>query len=155
MSPYLLLCTPVVAVNLVMTEVGIPIMVASLLSRLRIGRTALLFVVVAYLTQGRASAECGDYVTVVNGPTASAHQTTPQEQAPAKPPCHGPNCSGSPVHEPSPLAPVVPAGSQAKELTQHPGTASASDASPGSALDRESTSARPIRHASAVFHPPR
>jgi hypothetical protein len=115
---------------------------------------------------GRAAAECGDYVTILNGSGSSGHQSgtrsghdavpggTPTP-APAKPPCHGPNCSGSPAREAPPLAPVAPTGTQAKELTQHLGPVNSPDAEPGSAFDRDITSHRPIRRASSVFHPPR
>src|SRR5262245_47042971 len=122
---------------------------------------ALLLAAAACLTPGRASAECGDYVTIRNGPADPAHHATtrdatPQpDQAPARPPCHGPNCSSAPARDPSPLPPVAPTGLQPKELTQHPAAAADPDAGPGSALDRDPSSARPVRRASSVFHPPR
>src|SRR5581483_12182218 len=95
---------------------------------LRGWRAALPLVAVACFSPGRAAAECGDYVTILNGPAVSGHHAMPEGgPAPAKPPCHGPNCSGSPVREPAPLAPVVPAGSQAKELTEHTGHVGGAD----------------------------
>jgi hypothetical protein len=48
----------------------------------------------------------------------------------------------------------VPAGSQAKELTQQLGHAGI-EADPGSGFDLEHTSGRPIQRATSVFHPPR
>jgi hypothetical protein len=136
-------------------------MISQFLSPLRILRVALPLVVVACLTPNRASAECGDYVTILNG-TAARHAfpgDTPDAaadpgRAPVRPPCEGPHCSGSPARQAPPLAPVVPIGSQAKELTQHLGT-DGSEADRGAACDRDMSSSRPIRRASSIFHPPR
>src|SRR5262245_34061869 len=139
-------------------------MVRSIPTLLRGWRVALLLAV-ACLTPGRASAECGDYVTILNGPGASAHQpmpgandgATPNHEntpSPVKPPCHGPNCSSTPDLPFPPLAPIAPVGTQVKELTGHLHPATEADAGPGRAFDRDTTSARPIRRASSVFHPP-
>jgi hypothetical protein len=128
-------------------------MTASLCTLLRGWRAALLLLAVACFSPARASAGCGDYVTIRDDATAPAHRVTPQ--TPANPPCHGPNCSGSPTREAPPLVPVVPTGHQPKELTRNPDPADGPDAEPGCSFDRDSTSARPIRQASSVYHPPR
>jgi hypothetical protein len=122
---------------------------------------------VVLLGPARAAAGCGDHVTILPSPPAGSplagSMPHAQEsgsrpdtgQVPLRKPCSGPNCSGSPVREPSPLAPGAPPGSQPKELTEHPGTVNASDADPCSAIDREVTSTRPILQPAFVFRPPR
>ncbi len=124
-------------------------------------RAALLLVVVACLSPGRVSAECGDYVTILNVPSGETHQqashesgATDSHQSPARPPCHGPNCSGSPTREFPPIPPAPVTSNPVKEAVRHAGASDAADASP-SAFDRDTTSLRPIRRAASVFHPPR
>ena len=136
------------------------------------GRRAVLLVAVVLLSAGKAEADCGGHVAVPY-PTirttlhtapmpATAPATTdpvalplPEPPEPVKRPCHGPNCTGSPVREFPPTAPVVPAGSPAKELVRYLGfdLAGGTDAGPG--FDRDTTSPRPVHRADTIFHPPR
>ena len=131
------------------------------------------------LTAGRASADCGDYVTITNIPHDSPNEgpqdstRTPSNSSqyplqhpmvdgsagartplPFKLPCHGPRCSSSPARELPPLVPVSPVSSRDKEAAQSvlpfdPGFLA------GCSFDRDLTSPRPIDRASSVFHPPR
>jgi hypothetical protein len=129
-------------------------MTASLTSVLRCWRAGVVLVAVACLAPGRASAGCGDYVTIIDASGNPAHNVAADDHG-TPPPCQGPNCSGSPVREAPPLAPAAPAGGQPQELTPHPGPAGGPDAGPAATLGRDSTSPRPIRRPSPVFHPPR
>jgi hypothetical protein len=140
-------------------------------SLLRGWRAALLLVAVVCASSGRASAGCGDYVTILPSNTAGATGTggcatpvlfipgnsTPGlpalPPAPPKGPCSGPNCSGAPEQDPAPLAPVTTSGPCTKEVAQVLGPAEPS-VSPSS-LVCDCTSPRPIRRGSSVFHPPR
>jgi hypothetical protein len=115
----------------------------------------LVIVASLALSAGRASAECGDYVTVLTGQAARSDTGTPgqtETPAPTRPPCHGPNCSGRDF---PPLAPVVPIGPSVKELTQDLAPVGSPDPDPGSTFDRDSATGRPIQRAFSVFHPPR
>jgi hypothetical protein len=118
----------------------------------------LLLVVVACASPQRAAAECGDYVTILNAPPGSAHHAMPASpdsgDAPARAPCHGPNCQGAPVKHYPPLAPAAPVGPQAKEQAQYLESVGDADAPPAP-FDRDSSSPRPVKRASSVFHPPR
>jgi len=131
-----------------------------LLSLVRGWRAALLLVVVACASPQRAAAECGDYVTILNAPAGSTRHAMPspadtgETRAPARPPCHGPNCQGAPDRHVPPPAPVAPAGPQGKELAQHLDVVDAVEAPPAT-FDRDTSSPRPVRRASSVFHPPR
>lgn len=127
-------------------------------------RAALPLVAVVLLSPGRATAECGDYVTIRNAPAGSVHHVpsdapnavpVAETPTPAKRPCHGPNCSGSPVREAPPMAPVAPAGPRAKELVRLLDFIHGPDTDPGSGFDRDTTSPRPVSRADAIFHPPR
>ena len=120
-------------------------------------RAALLLVVMACATPDRAMAGCGDYVTIRNGSDSPSHQSgmvDPDSHSPARPPCHGPNCSESPVRQQAPLAPVSPVGPQVKEVVQSLQALSAPDQSP-EAFDRDYSSPRPILGTASIFHPPR
>ena len=94
-------------------------MLSPLTSLFRGWRAALLLVVVACATPGRATAECGDHVTVLNGQATNALHATPAPVGtPASPkvPCSGPNCSRLP-DRPAPLpAPAPVSGPHGKEL---------------------------------------
>jgi hypothetical protein len=124
------------------------------------GRVALLLVVVACSTPERAAAECGDYVTILNGSQSATHAAPVSnlnpEQSPAKPPCHGPNCSSSPAREfpPVPPAPTT-STSTVKESARNSSAADTAAAALGSPFDRDLTSPLPIHRASSIFHPPR
>lgn len=123
----------------------------------RTWRVALLLVAGALLSPQRASAaECGSHVAVLN-PTAesgSDHATVPPNESgqPAKPPCHGPNCSGAPERH-APPAPPAPTFGQAKELVAG-GPLTSADPVPF-AFARGGTTARPIYRSLSIFHPPR
>jgi hypothetical protein len=115
----------------------------------------MLVIVAACASPDRATAGCGDYVTILNGTSAGSHQDGPTEPGgPQKAPCQGPNCSGDPVRHQAPLAPAAPVAPQVKEVA---GTIDgpASEASLRFLLHIDSSSARPISRPSSVFHPPR
>jgi hypothetical protein len=132
------------------------------LSRNRMVRlpvTALLLAVGFFVSPDRASAECGDYVTIAGKP--SAHHAMPSAPADdAKPtdaprtPCNGPNCS---KRQDSPVAPVrapaTPTG-EAKPIGVALGADLPPDADSGAWLTIM-TSVRPVRTATSIFHPPR
>src|SRR5438270_582684 len=121
-------------------------------------RAALLLAAAACATPGKASASCGDYVTILNGQSNSDHHATPaapgETPTPAKPPCRGPNCSGSPTRDAPPVPPPAPVSTPAKELTHNLGTLGGADG-PRDPFARDASSPRPVRRASSVFHPPR
>jgi hypothetical protein len=124
-------------------------------------RAVLPLVIAMFLTTGRASAECGDYVTI----KTSAHPSNVHRESGLPPadskssgipqiPCHGPNCSQSPTHIPSPLAPITVASEQVKELAQL--FISRNEMlNRRLSFDRDDSFIHPIRRASSVFHPPR
>jgi hypothetical protein len=126
---------------------------------------AVLLLFAAFLsTQGRASAECGDYITIRHTAHAPKHgdltpEATPitsndlEHSLPEKVPCHGPNCSRSPGHSLPPIAPVAPAISLAKDLDQ--GIRPVDEATPQSSRAGDFTSTLPIDRPSPIFHPPR
>jgi hypothetical protein len=143
-------------------------MTSALKSLLRGCRAALLLVAVVCASSGRASAECGDYVTILSPsatcsdgraapvlftPVNGTAESPALPAAPRKGPCSGPNCSGAPERQPAPLAPVTTAGPQGKEVAQVLGSDEQSEGACTRVCD--STSSRPIRRASSVFHPPR
>jgi hypothetical protein len=128
-------------------------------------RAALLLVAGVLFSPGRSSAECGDYLTIhkqrseANGDRAMPVSEQDVEynfghSLPSKQPCHGPNCSSSPVREFPPLAPVIPTGPQLKDLAQQLYSTDQETAL-GSEFARDNPSVRPIHRASSVFHPPR
>jgi hypothetical protein len=123
-----------------------------------------ILIVGACLAPGRASASCGDYLTINNARSASEHQTpqpTNNQQPgvletprPIKSPCRGPQCSGIPVHDPAPIAPVTSPTSQAKELTLH--TSPTCDSpEPCTRLFSGQPYLPTLLFADAIFHPPR
>jgi hypothetical protein len=128
------------------------------LSRNRMVRlpvTALLLAVGFFVSPGRASAECGDYVTIAGQP--SAHHAMPQAPDDGRPgdaPCNGPNCS---KRKDSPVAPVrapaTPTG-ETKPIGVTVGADLPPDADGGAWLTL-STSVRPVRTSTSIFHPPR
>jgi hypothetical protein len=123
-------------------------------------RAVLLLVAAFVLTQGRASAECGDYITIRHAAHGrSPHESMPvtsndfKDSVPEKLPCHGPNCSRSPGRNLPPLAPVAPVISLAKDLVQS--IKPINETTPHSTLARDFTSTLPIDRPSPIFHPPR
>jgi hypothetical protein len=127
-------------------------------------RAAFLLVAAACASPGRASAECGDHVIILNGPAAANAKATPTpanpiptpdtQPAAPRPPCHGPNCSGSPAPK-APLAPITAPTSQFKEQAGQVVGDCDEGGDQGARFGRDSDSPRPIRRPSSVFHPPR
>jgi hypothetical protein len=116
----------------------------------------MLLVAGACLTPERASAGCGDHVTILNGSAAGEHHAAAPADStlPTKLPCQGPNCSGEPVRQQAPATPVAPTTPQGKEIAQTLDSLGDDGALP-SRLDRDSAGSRPIRRSTSVFHPPR
>lgn len=117
-----------------------------------------LVAVVACLSPGRASAECGDYVIILP-PSGTPHPAKPEpttapQPIPVTPPCHGPNCSGSPTRETPPASPPATGGLM-KESARHSAGTDFVPSVSGSPFPRDDTSPRPVRRASSIFHPPR
>lgn len=119
----------------------------------------MLFVVVVCASPQRAQAGCGDYVTILSATAVAKTHAMPPVQvadgvpAPARMPCHGPNCSGAPTRD-FPASPASPVSQPVKEQAQ--GLAHAIEADPfRGSLDLDFTSLRPVRRATSIFHPPR
>jgi hypothetical protein len=119
----------------------------------------VLLVVVALLSPGRAEARCGHSHTffktnlLVTEPSAQPAPEAPTEapSTPAKP-CDGPNCSEHPT--PNAPAPTVASSSvRAAEAVLNLGTEPPADAR--GSFSRDDSSAEPINHTAAIFHPPR
>jgi hypothetical protein len=130
-------------------------MATSLPPLIRGWRAALLLVAVACATPGRARAECGDHVTILNGPVAkfdgaSAAGHTP---GPQKAPCSGPNCSRSPQRQAPDPAPAPTSGPQGKEAAVAAGSADERDGASARAPDPVPGSL--VRRTTSIFHPPR
>lgn len=107
----------------------------------------------AAFAPGRAAAGCGDYDTP-DLPPELARLVADHGKAPAKPACHGPNCSKPPAAPVSlPNGPVrLPTGGD--DLTcppaDAPRVATSSRAHPADHVDGS-----PARLAAAIYHPPR
>ena len=110
-----------------------------------------------FVSPGRASADCGDYVTIAGQPSAHhamppADDTKPTDSP--RRPCNGPNCS---KRQDSPItpsrAPVTPTG-ETKSLEVRIGADLPPDSDGGWRL-LDATSAQPIRMSRSIFHPPR
>lgn len=122
----------------------------------RVGRAVVLVAVVC-LASGRARAECGSHVVILNAPgtqdssDSHAPRTTNALSDTSAPPCSGPNCSGRPERAPpiavSHLVTTATDGTLATVAVQ-------SRAGRG-AFEREHTTATPIDRPFAIFHPPR
>jgi len=119
-------------------------------------RAALLLVVAACATPDRATAGCGDYVTIRNASDSPSHQSGMEADThlPAKMPCHGPNCSEAPVRQQAPLAPVSPVEPPVKEVVRSLLALNVPVPS-SNRFDRDCSSQRPIRGTATIFHPPR
>jgi hypothetical protein len=137
-------------------------MFAPLTSLCRGWRAALLLVAVACATPGRAAAECGDHVIILNAKASASRdgRATPSSTEGAaespvapRPPCSGPNCSSAPERHPPPSAPVPSSGPTGKEAAQ--ALVQIEQPDRASARVGDLMSPRPIRRASSVFHPPR
>lgn len=111
----------------------------------RDGRAVLwLVLIVCCATPTRAAAGCGDYVTIQND--NSGH-------TPAKPPCHGPHCSGKP-EAPPPFSPIVVVSVRVSDPL-HIAERFWADDSLSRGFGRDTTSPRPIGRTTDIFHPPR
>ncbi|QJW93285.1 hypothetical protein FTUN_0791 [Frigoriglobus tundricola] len=131
-------------------------MFAPLTSLVRGWRAAWLLVVLACAKPGRAAAECGDHVTILNtqvNPTDATASSPSGTPAPLNAPCSGPNCSRLPDRHP-PLAPAPVSEPSGKEAAAILGLLGAPDLA-RFALAPAATSHRPIARATAIFHPPR
>lgn len=101
---------------------------------------------------GRASAGCGNYVTIIGQP---GETPGPISHGPSPGPvrCQGPNCTGGPkAPAPVPVPPMASGLGAGKALV------STTDADPGPTnpgRQSASTAGRPVRRPSAIFHPPR
>jgi len=118
---------------------------------------ALLLVAAACATPGRATAECGDYVAILNARAHSGGLTPPapiEAPAPLEAPCSGPNCSRRPDRHAPPLAPAPVSETFGKELAQVFGPFDPLDVVPASRAPAL-ISPRPVSRASSIFHPPR
>jgi hypothetical protein len=109
----------------------------------------------------RATASCGEYVTVLNQhftnpPRANPISESGEDQSPPTPigrkPCSGPGCSSTPS------APPIHSATVAPPLSEH--TAHAAPFHPSFGVDPESwprlnTHFELSSHGAAIFHPPR
>jgi hypothetical protein len=124
-------------------------MIPSRLSRVvRLTGVALVPVVVLCCA-GRATAECGSYVTIIDA-KGQAHPAGEHGQPNA--PCHGPFCDGGPkAPAPTPPAPVN-SFPDVKGLLADAGD----DAGPGGARRfSPDPDGSPVHEPRPVFHPPR
>ena len=125
----------------------------------RLPAAAFLLAVGFFVSPGRASADCGDYVTIAGQPSAH-HAMPPAASDDAKPaeaprrPCNSPNCS---KRQDSPItptrAPVTPTG-ETKSIDTLFGAYLPPDPGSGQWFT-DPTSAQPIRTSLSIFHPPR
>jgi hypothetical protein len=138
-------------------------------SRLLTG-VLLTLLVREILAPARATAECGDYVTVTHpsrpsghssrhAPPARAVRATPfPDPAPDGPvlpgnvPCHGPSCSADPG---LPTPPVSSGQGGSEDHWDCLVTLPASHAAATFGLPLQERRAKPFRLPSSIFHPPR
>jgi hypothetical protein len=128
-------------------------MATSLSPLVRGWRAALLLVAVACATPGRAKAECGDHVTILNGPAANSDGASAAAPAPQKVPCSGPNCSRAPQRQDPDPAPAPTSGPEGKEAAVPAGSAEERDS--GSARVSDLAPGALVRRPTSIFHPPR
>jgi hypothetical protein len=124
---------------------------------IRATATALLLAAGVFASPGRATADCGDYVTIAGQPSAHhampAPGDAPQGETPRKP-CNGPNCSKKQDPPVAPVrAPAPPTGDTKPVATNH-GADTLPTADRGGWVTT-SDSAKPIFTSTSVFHPPR
>lgn len=112
-------------------------------------------VVIACQSPNRAEAGCsghsGSQYPLIESESqpATDHPAAP---LPAKP-CQGPNCSGAPLRDGLPVPPAAPAPTVVKDQVARFNTHDSSE--PPARFEREDPSAKPVRHADPIFHPPR
>ena len=76
---------------------------------------AFAAVAVALFADGAATASCGEYLTI-NGRASAAAEMPAGEHSP-KAPCHGPNCSATPIPHDLPLtAPLTKSLASERQL---------------------------------------
>ena len=109
--------------------------------------------VVLFADGGTATASCGDYLTI-SGRTSAAAEMPAGEHSP-KAPCHGPNCSATPIPHDLPLtAPLTKSLASDRQLATVNGGWQPTSAAPPRAWQLVSdcgTVSRP----SVPFHPPK
>lgn len=91
----------------------------------------------------------GGFYTVIES-DASAAAGAPAPPAPA--PCRGPSCSGAPLRDGLPPAPVAPAPTEVKGQVRC--LTALADVG-GQLREPELQASRPVRRAVPIFHPPR
>src|SRR5262245_7849698 len=126
------------------------------LSRNRLLRTtgaASLLAVAVLLAPQRASAACGDYVTIVGEQrTPDAGQPGHGPSLPLKP-CHGPGCSAGPCGPAAPLpAPVTTSPNPNEGVAGLPGVPA--DPRDPDRFPRPTSCGRVVHRPLSVFHPP-
>ena len=117
-----------------------------------VGAASLLAVAVLFAPQ-RASAACGDYVTIVGEHGRPANGPEGHDPDSPREPCHGPNCSAAPCGPvlPPPAAPTGPTGPN-EALAGLPGP---TDGTGGpNPYPRPASSGRAVHRPPLVFHPP-
>ena len=96
-----------------------------------------------------ASAQCGNYVTILGSPSAS--QQMPDEHMP-KAPCNGPGCSQLPSVPFTPLPAPIVTNVESKACVDFLGQP---PQSAGERANPDANSDRPVRMSNSIFHPPR
>jgi hypothetical protein len=102
---------------------------------------------VVALSPAKATAQCGNYVRILNGANPE-----PMEDHSPKAPCNGPGCSQLPSIPFTPLPAPIVTNVDSKACVDH------LRQSPPSAGERaipDAADTRPVRVPSSIFHPPR
>ena len=116
-------------------------------------RVVPLLAVLLLAGSGRAVAGCGDHVVMMKR-NAEGHIEPASAENQSKPPCHGPNCSASPVDQPAPLTSAPVQQTSVKEVFTPPAPSESADP-PGVRRPFEFPSGSPVRLTTSIFHPPR
>lgn len=144
-------------------EVGVKVSVNSRIPGPHcIGIAVAIAVLFGYFPS-RATAECGDYVVILNKNSASNQQVEMDSHAQFDPsndrghprtPCRGPNCSSNPFQHTAPLAAPVPTRNESKvSTTQLTPEIAVSDQEEWWPFPTSNES--PVHTPDPVFHPPR
>jgi hypothetical protein len=105
------------------------------------------------LASGRASADCGDHVTILDGQTADRVSNGPGAVPDRpKPPCHGPSCSD---HPSTPFAPPIAPASQLTDVKACPVGAGDLDEGDSRGVAPRASHLAPVDRPTSIFHPPR
>jgi hypothetical protein len=118
-------------------------------------RVGVAVVVVGALTlaSGRAPADCGDHVTILDGQTADRVWNGPgtvHDQP--KPPCHGPSCSNQPS---TPFAPPIAPANHFTDVKACPAGAVDQDEGDSRGVAPPESHLAPVDRPTSIFHPPR